>query len=174
MVGKVSINVVTLLFLLIPGLVGMKTFLYAYVKLDDLSCIDKLVASVMIGGFALAIPLFFLNWQCWTDQFVTFLFNPHSPEYQGWTQPETWCSSGDVMTVGRLSKVPIVIIILFVSLQSVFVGSISYVVGRGLNGLGDGPPREPKFIEQPWEYASKKTARESDRATVITTENEEI
>lgn len=174
MVGKVSLNVVTLLFLLIPGLVGMKLFLRAYVRLDDLSRIDKLAASVLMGGFALGIPLFLLNWTCWTEQITTFLFRPHSPNYTDWTRPETWCSTSDVMTVGRLSQVPVVVIVLFVSVQSVFVGGVSYAVGKRLNRWEDGPPREPKFIEQPWEYASKKTARESDRATVITTDGKEI
>lgn len=174
MVGKVSIDVATLLFLLVPGLIGMKAFLRAYVKLDDLSRIDKLAASIMIGGFALAIPLFVLNWECWTDQLAAFLVHPRSPDYQAWTRTGTWCSDADVMTVERLSKVPIVVIVLLVSIQSTFVGSVSYAAGKGLNWWEDGPPRESKYVEQPWEYASKKTARESDRATVITTESEEI
>lgn len=174
MVGTVRIDVVTLLFLLVPGLVGMKLFLRAYVKLDDLSRIDKLAVSVLLGGFALAIPLFLLNWTCWTDQITAFLVRPHAPNYTDWTRPETWCSGSDVMTVGRLSQVPVVVIVLVVSVQSVFVGSLSYAAGRLLNWWEDGPPREPKFVEQPWEYASKKTARESDRATVITTDGKEI
>jgi len=174
MVAPVRINVVTLFFLLVPGIVGMKLFLRAYVKLDDFSRIDKLVVSVILGGLALAVPLFLLNWQCWTEQVASFLLDPHSPNYADWSNPAAWCSTSDVMTVGRLAQIPVVIIILLVSVQSTFVGGISYFVGKVLNWWEDGPPREPKYVERPWEYASKKTARESDRATVITTDGKEI
>lgn len=179
MVGKVSVNVVTLLFLLIPGLFGMKSFLQAYVKLDNLSRFDKLAVIMTIGSFALAIPPLLLNWDCWTSHVSTLLATPRVLNYDAQMQSITWCSGevltfGDVMTADQLSQVPLVVVIFFLGVQTTVVSSISYVLGWGLNTLGDGPPRKPKYVEQPWEYASKKTARESDRATVITTAGEEI
>lgn len=179
MVGKVTINVVTLLFLLIPGLFGMKAFLQAYVKLDDLSRFDKLAVIMTIGSFALVIPPLVLNWDCWTTHIDTLLTNPRPLHYNTQIGSNTWCSGGaitfgDVMTAEQLSQVPLVIVIFFLGVHTAVVSSISYVTGWALNKMGDGPPRESKYIEQPWEYASKKTARESDGATVITTENEEI
>lgn len=179
MVGRISLSVVALIFLLIPGLFGMKAFLRAYIKLDDLSRFDKLAVILTIGIFALAIPPLALNWNCWTGHLTSFLFRWHVPGPTELTDSATWCSDtvitfGNMMLTEQLSDVPLVIIISFLGVQTAFVTSLSYVIGRILNGWGDGPPREPKFIEQPWEYASKKTARESDNATVITTQGEEI
>jgi hypothetical protein len=179
MVGKVSINVVTLLFLLIPGLFGMKAFLQAYIKLDDLTRFDKLAVIMTIGSFALAVPSLVLNWDCWTTHVDASLTNPLTLAYDARIESNTWCPDGvmtfgDVMTTEQLSRLPLVVVIFLLGVHTAVVSSISYVFGWALNKLSDGPPREPKYIEQPGEYASKKTARESDGATVITTENEEI
>lgn len=179
MVGKVSINIVTLLFLLIPGLFGMKAFLQAYIKLDDLSRFDKLAVIMTIGSFALAIPPLALNWDCWSTHAGRAFSRIRSLNLSVQSVPDTWCSGGvltfgDVMTTEQLSQIPLFVIILFLAIHTAFVSSISYTTGWIINKVGNGPLRESKYIEQPWEYASKKTARESDSATVITTENEEI
>lgn len=179
MVGKVSINVVTLLFLLIPGLFGMKAFFHSFIRLDTLSRFDKLAVIMTIGSFALVIPPLALNWNCWTTHAGELLVSPHISNSPQLTAPDMWCSGnvitfGNLMTSEQLSRIPLVIIVFLLGLHTTFVGSLSYVAGWALNKRGDAPPREPKYIEQPWEYASKKTARESDRATVLTTESEEI
>lgn len=179
MVGKVSLNVVTLLFLLIPGLFGMKAFFHSFVRLDNLSRFDKLAVITTIGSFALVIPPLALNWECWMNHAKEVVLLRSVPETAELTQPNMWCAGNvitfeNMMTSEQLARVPIVLVIFFLGVHTIFVSSLSYAVGWGLNKLGDSPPREPKYIEQPWEYASKKTARESDRATVITTESEEI
>lgn len=179
MVGRVSFNVVTVLFVLVPGLIGMKAFFHAYVRLDNLSRFDKLAVIITIGSFALVVPPLVLNWNCWTNHAVGFLSSPHVPNSNSLTAPDSWCSEnvitfGNMMTSQQLARVPLVVLITFLGVHTVFVGSVMYATGWILNKRGEGPPRETKDIEQPWEYASKKTARESDRATVITTENEEI
>lgn len=179
MVGKVSLNVVTLLFLLIPGLFGMKAFFHSLVRLDTLSQFDKLAVIMTIGSFALVLPPLALNWNCWTNHATDLLFLRRIPSSTRLTEAHAWCSGnvvtfGNMMTSEQLSKVPVVIVISFLAAHTALVSSLSYVAGWGLNKWGDSPPREPKYIEQPWEHASKKTARESDRATVITTESEEI
>lgn len=179
MVGKVSLNVVTLLFLLIPGLFGMKAFFQSFVRLDNLSRFDKLAVIMTIGSFALVIPPLALNWNCWMGTAQEALFSQSFPASDRLAKPNTWCPDnvitfGNMMTSEQLSQVPLVIIIFLLGIHTTAVSSFSYIFGWILNKLGESPPRKPKYIEQPWEYASKKTARESDRATVITTENEEI
>lgn len=179
MVGKVSLNVVTLLFLLLPGLFGMKAFLRSYIRLDNLSRFDKLAVIMTIGGFALLIPPFILNWNCWTRYIEDILVYPHTLGFSSQTGSNMWCSSEvisfeDVVTAQRLSDIPLLIVILFLGFHTAVVTSISYIFGWFANKWSDGPPREPKYVEQPWEYASKKTVREHDQATVITTQGEEI
>lgn len=161
MVGTVSVDVATLLFLLIPGLFGMKAFLRAYVKLDDLSRFDKLAVIMTIGSFALLIPPLVVNWDCWTGYLRDAAIYPHTLNYNGQTGSSIWCSEpvvafGDLMASNQLSEAPLIVVIFFLGAHTVLVTSISYLVGWGANKWSDGPSRDPKYVEQPWEYASKK------------------
>lgn len=172
MTSVLGINLTIIFFLLIPGLVALKAFLRTFVKLDNLSRLDKLVLGVILGGLTLGASLFLLNINCWTSQISALASG--LPEYTQWGDSEVWCQSGDVVTISTLQSTPLFVLLSLVMVESVSAAVVFGLLGYIFNRLSDGPPRKPKFIEQPWEYVSGETIREEESATVITHNGEEI
>ncbi|MFA9417991.1 hypothetical protein [Natrinema sp. HArc-T2] len=174
MASTLGISLGALFFLLIPGLAGLKTFLRTYVQLDDLSRVDKLALSGVLGGGTLGLVLLFLNWDCWSTRLPELLGGIQTGTVTQWSNDEYWCDGEAVVTLTTIESLPIVAIIGMIGVQSIIASVGGGLAGWYLNHIEDGPSRESKYIEQPWEFVSKNTFREEESATVITVEGEEI
>jgi hypothetical protein len=174
MASTLGISLGALFFLLIPGLAGLKTFLRTYVRLDDLSRVDKLALAGVLGGGTLGIVLLFLNWECWSTRLPELFSTIQTVELTRWGTDGYWCDGQTTVKLTTIQSLPIVVLIGMVGTQSVIAAVGGGLVGWYLNRIEDGPSRESKYIEQPWEFISKNTFREEESAIVITVQGDEI
>lgn len=174
MPSTLGISLGALFFLLIPGLAGLKTFLRTYVRLDDLSRVDKIALAGILGGATLGLVLFSLNSDCWMTRLPELAKNFPALDLTRWGTDGYWCNGETTVKPETIQSLPIVILIGMVSTQSIIASIGGGLAGWYLNRIEDGPSRESKYIEQPWEFVSKNTLREEQSATVITVEGEEI
>jgi len=166
MPGTFGLTLAAFFFVLIPGVVGVKFFLQNYVRLDDLTRIDKLVFSAIAGSAILLLVLLVFDASCTlyavVEEGAFSLVN-------GGT-----CGGLTRMSFGDFSNIPASRLLLFASGETVIAGATGALLGDYYNRQGDGATREDKYIEQPWEFASKKIVREDTKATVITTDGDRI
>lgn len=174
MPNSLGLSIAFLFFLLVPGIAALKMGHRSSVQLDDLSRIDKLSFAVMAGGISLLTTLYLLNSDCWNQNVAYVVTHLFSIDVSNWGNQGAWCSGGSAITIQTLESLPLFVIGGLVGFQTALSGVAGYVLGWLWNQYSDGPVRRQKDIEQPWEHASRKTTREKDTATVITTSNEEI
>lgn len=174
MPSSLGVSIAFLFFLLVPGITALKTGHRSSAQLDDLSRIDKLSFAVMAGGISLLSVLYILNFDCWNSNIISAVTHPFSIDVGNWGEEGIWCSGGSSITIQKLESLPLFVIGGLVVFQTVLAGGAGYVIGLSWNKLSNGPVRREKDIEQPWEHASRKTTREEDTGTVITTSGEEV
>lgn len=174
MPSSLGLSIAFLFFLLIPGIAALKIGHRSSAQLDDLSRIDKLSLAVMAGGISLLITLYVLNFDCWNQNIVYAGTHLFSIDVSDWGNQGAWCSDGSAITIQTLESLPLFVIGGLVAFQTALSAVAGYVIGWSWNKYSNGPVRREKDIEQPWEHASRKTTREKDTATVITTSGEEI
>lgn len=173
MPSSLGLSIAFLFFLLVPGIAALKMGHRSSAQLDNFARIDKLSFAVMAGGTALLITLYVLNFDCWNQNIAYASTHLFSIDVSNWGAQGAWCSGGAI-TIQTLESLPLFVIGSLVAFQTVLSGFSGYVIGWLWNKHSDGPVRRQKDIEQPWEHASRKTTREKDTATVITTSGEEI
>jgi hypothetical protein len=174
MPNSLGLSIAFLFFLLIPGIAALKMGHRSSAQLDDLSRIDKLSFAVMAGGISLLTTLYLLNFDCWNQNIMYTLTHPFSIDVSNWENQSAWCSGGSAIKIQTLESLPLFVMGGMVGFQTLLSGIAGYLLGLSWNRYSDGPVRRQKDIEQPWEHASRKTTREKDMATVITTSGEEI
>lgn len=164
-----GLNFLLLLFLLIPGYLGLRGYLKASVQLDTTSRIDKLLLGIL-GGIVSGSVMLLLNrfgvlsylieywYALWTNQQVTATIGFHS-RYA--------ISTDSVNSFNALA------VLGFVTGQSIIAYIAGYLYGTFVHVRSEEPQRSDKDLEQPWETALRQSAL-GDRVTVITKNGSEV
>lgn len=167
MPGTFGLTLAAFFFIIIPGVVGVKYFLRSYVRLDSLTRIDKLVFSGIAGSLILLLFLIYTTLFCST---LTVMNG-------GWSNvftPAGTCGGLTNSSFSDFADLPAIVVLLVAAFETASAGLLGHYFGDFYNRKEPGATREPKYIEQPWEFASKKLIREETKATVITSDGDRI
>lgn len=164
-----ELNLLYLLFLLVPGYLSLKGYLSATIQLDTTSRLDKLLLTVIGGLISLAIILilnrlgiFDASWNYVTN----ILFDVSRPVEIGYREE----NRVDIATVRSLSALAAMG---FIGVQSVIGFFGGYLLGTAVRIRSEQPQKSDKDLQQPWETAVRGS-KLGDDVTVVTTNEQEI
>jgi hypothetical protein len=157
-------HLVFFLFLLIPGYVLLRAYLWANIALDDIGRLDKLV-YMTVGGFVTIVIVAILRRMGFSGWLWTVVLGQHFPDWLALSVSEL-----SIRTVSRLS---IVESFTLVSSQSV-VGIVSGTLYGLLKYVFfDDHRQKRRDLEQPWDMVFHET-KVGNEVTVVTAQNREI
>lgn len=168
--SAVTLNIIFLIFLLVPGYLMLRGYQRARVRLDTLPRLDKILTTVTGGVFTLAIMLILyrfgaLGWL--VNSWYSIL------ETGALAQPDFNYDPSNSIGLSDLRSQSIIALLGFMAVQSIIGFLFGWAIGR-VAFYNPRTHRQSKTdLEQPWEHAVRKSAI-GDPITVITRQGREI
>lgn len=157
-------HLVFFLFLLIPGYVSLRAYLWANIALDDIGRLDKLI-YMTVGGFVTIVAVAILRRMGFSEWLWAAILSGYLPDWLALSISEL-----GIRTVSNLS---IVESFTLVSSQSI-VGSISGALYGSMKYIFfDDHRQKRRDLEQPWDTVFHET-KVGNKVTVVTAQNREI
>lgn len=148
----VGVSLVFFIFFLVPGFIGVKSYLWATRNVDYLSRFDKLGAATLVGVLTLPIPIELhsfaissISWYPWAE------FPP---------------------TLAGFGSIPITLLVIGVVVQSGGAILLGGMVGYLQNNFGRKPKRDPLDKDRPWRYGFGH--RNNLQEVTITTDGDDL
>lgn len=155
-------QLVFFLFLLIPGYVTLKAYIWANITLDNISRLDKII-YLTIGGFStIVIVSAFRNLGTFS---YLWSFIPIS-------LPSWLVISVDSLRINTISSLTMLEAFSLIATQSIIGFLIGFIYGAS-RWISDPVKQTRRDLKQPWEMAYNQTLQ-GDKVTIITTQNREI
>jgi len=167
--SPLALNLVLLLFFLMPGYLLLRGYLDATVQLDSLSRLDKIVWTVGGGVFVLIMMLVANRFGVlrYLSDFWTCYFEPNC------TRTSLGYDATRAVKVGNAGDFSSLAILGFVVLESGFGYVSGYLLGTGKRIKSNNPQNAREDLEQPWEVAIQQSDR-GDEISVVTINEMEV
>lgn len=157
-------HLVFFLFLLIPGYVSLRAYLWANIALDDISRLDKLV-YMTVGGFVTMVVVAMLRRMGFSGWLWDAVLGGYFPSWLALSVSE--------LSIRTVSNLSIVESFTLVSSQSV-VGTVSGALYGLLRYVFfDDHQQKRRDLKQPWDTVFHET-KVGNEVTVVTAQSREI
>lgn len=167
--SPIALNILALMFLLVPGYLSLRGYLSATIQLDTTSRLDKLLLAVLGGLVTMAFALL-LNRFGIFDAAINLGYRLLGAE----SDPASIGFSLDnSVTIRSFESFTGLALIGFIFTQSVFGYVFGYILGTIIHIYSSQPQTSDKDLQQPWETAIR-LSRLGDRVTVVTRNGQEI
>lgn len=157
-------HLVFFLFLLIPGYVSLRAYLWANIALDDIGRLDKII-DMAVGGFVTIVAVAILRQAGFSGWLWDAVLGGFFPDWLALSVSE--------LSIRTVSNLSIVESFTLVSSQSVVGIVLGAVYGSLKYIFFDNHRQKRRDLEQPWDTVFHQT-KVGNEVTVVTAQNREI